>query len=257
MPGISKNTTERLYPVNVSDTATDAVNHPAHYTAHPSGVEVYKITQEMWCPNLANTFKYMARYQHKGNPVQDILKAVKYVEFEFNRRITSSHGPLPLPHTPPLKWEARFEPFYLYVAAEPDKYLAPKLVMLWNADKNDSEAAERWLADLRQWLIALATELKKRATEPVPTIGSVEARENENVPQDIHGGRVHEFRHEMNSGEIPEWDEWQIHHRGEWGDILGFEVLKGGKVELEVEGHSRTQTFNPKDAILLRPKGKS
>ena len=63
----------------------DAVNHPAHYNSHPSGVEVIQITEHMnFC--LGNAVKYILRADHKGNPLQDLQKAAWYIAREINRR---------------------------------------------------------------------------------------------------------------------------------------------------------------------------
>lgn len=63
---------------------TDMVNHPPHYTSHPSGIETIEITENLsFC--LGNAFKYLARYRHKGTPVTDIKKAVFYLERSCSR----------------------------------------------------------------------------------------------------------------------------------------------------------------------------
>jgi hypothetical protein len=63
---------------------SDPVNHPAHYTSHPSGVEAIQICQhENFC--IGNVLKYLLRHQKKGNPVQDLRKAIWYIECEINR----------------------------------------------------------------------------------------------------------------------------------------------------------------------------
>lgn len=64
---------------------TDEVNHPNHYTAHPSGVECIQITEHMGF-NLGNAIKYVWRADLKGNAVQDLKKAVWYIEREIKRR---------------------------------------------------------------------------------------------------------------------------------------------------------------------------
>lgn len=64
----------------------DPVNHPVHYTTHPSGVEQIIIT-EGWSFCLGNAFKYLYRCGSKGNPEEDLLKARWYVEREINRRL--------------------------------------------------------------------------------------------------------------------------------------------------------------------------
>jgi hypothetical protein len=67
-------------PANVNDP----VNHPNHYTSHPSGVEVIQITEHMnFC--LGNAIKYILRADHKGNQIQDLKKAVWYINREIDR----------------------------------------------------------------------------------------------------------------------------------------------------------------------------
>ena len=63
----------------------DDVNHPAHYTSHPSGVECITITEHMsFC--LGNAVKYIWRAGLKGNGIVDLEKAVWYVQREIARR---------------------------------------------------------------------------------------------------------------------------------------------------------------------------
>lgn len=62
----------------------DMVNHPKHYTSHASGVEVIEITEHMnFC--LGNAIKYILRAEHKDNQIQDLKKAVWYINREINR----------------------------------------------------------------------------------------------------------------------------------------------------------------------------
>jgi len=62
----------------------DPVNHPKHYTAHPSGVECIVVTEHMnFC--LGNAMKYIWRAGEKGNTVEDLNKAVWYLEREISR----------------------------------------------------------------------------------------------------------------------------------------------------------------------------
>jgi hypothetical protein len=63
----------------------DLVNHPPHYTAHPSGVECIQITEHMnFC--LGNAVKYIWRAGLKsGDPVEDLKKARWYIERELKR----------------------------------------------------------------------------------------------------------------------------------------------------------------------------
>jgi uncharacterized protein DUF3310 len=65
-------------------TGHDVVNHPAHYTAHPSGVECIQITEHMnFC--IGNAIKYLWRADHK-NGIEDLRKAAWYVQREIARR---------------------------------------------------------------------------------------------------------------------------------------------------------------------------
>jgi len=62
----------------------DPVNHPRHYTGHPSGVECIQITEHMgFC--LGNAMKYIWRADLK-NGVEDLEKAVWYVNREIAKR---------------------------------------------------------------------------------------------------------------------------------------------------------------------------
>lgn len=62
----------------------DAVNHPQHYIAHPSGVECITITEHMGF-NLGNAIKYIWRAALKGNAVEDLKKAVWYIQREIDK----------------------------------------------------------------------------------------------------------------------------------------------------------------------------
>jgi hypothetical protein len=62
----------------------DPVNHPKHYTEHPSGVECIQITECMnFC--LGNAMKYIWRADLKGG-VEDLEKARWYINREIERR---------------------------------------------------------------------------------------------------------------------------------------------------------------------------
>ena len=65
----------------------DPVNHPSHYTKHPSGVECIDITRHMNF-NLGNVIKYLWRSGMKeGVPdIQDLEKAAWYLNDEINKR---------------------------------------------------------------------------------------------------------------------------------------------------------------------------
>jgi hypothetical protein len=62
----------------------DNVNKPPHYTAHPSGVECIQITEHMnFC--LGNAMKYIWRAGLKQNEVEDLKKAIWYLNREIER----------------------------------------------------------------------------------------------------------------------------------------------------------------------------
>ena len=64
---------------------TDDVNHPTHYTSHPSGVECIQITEHMSF-NLGNAVKYIWRAGLKSpNARKDLEKALWYVGRELGR----------------------------------------------------------------------------------------------------------------------------------------------------------------------------
>ena len=67
-------------------TATDPVNHPKHYNSHPSGVECIQITRHMGF-NIGNAIKYLWRADEKGAAIEDLRKAVWYIEDEIKKRL--------------------------------------------------------------------------------------------------------------------------------------------------------------------------
>ncbi|MCT6776124.1 DUF3310 domain-containing protein [Streptomyces sp. CS7] len=66
-------------------TPEDEVNHPAHYTWLPHGVEVIDIT-ELLNFNVGNVVKYALRAGHKTeDPITDLRKAAWYINREIER----------------------------------------------------------------------------------------------------------------------------------------------------------------------------
>lgn len=64
---------------------SDPVEHPAHYTAHPSGVECIAITEHMgFC--LGNAVKYIWRADLKNDALEDLRKAAWYLQREMYKR---------------------------------------------------------------------------------------------------------------------------------------------------------------------------
>jgi hypothetical protein len=62
----------------------DPVNHPKHYTQHPSGVECIQVVEHMnFC--IGNVIKYCWRAGLKGEGLEDLKKARFYLEREIER----------------------------------------------------------------------------------------------------------------------------------------------------------------------------
>lgn len=72
----------------------DPVNHPSHYTQHPSGVECIQITEHLNF-NLGNAVKYIWRAGLKGDAqtktIEDLKKAAFYVDREI-KRLSATHS---------------------------------------------------------------------------------------------------------------------------------------------------------------------
>lgn len=64
----------------------DSVNHPSHYTQHPSEVECIEITRH-YCFSIGNAIKYLwraglkrdAALEDKQKEIEDLKKAVWYI----------------------------------------------------------------------------------------------------------------------------------------------------------------------------------
>lgn len=76
----------------IREIEEDRVNHPKHYTSHPSGIEAIQITEHYdFC--IGNAIKYLWRSglkQDANNPnsekeIEDLEKAVWYI----NRKISN------------------------------------------------------------------------------------------------------------------------------------------------------------------------
>lgn len=66
---------------------TDNVNHPAHYTSHPSGIECIQVTR-YYCFSIGNAIKYLWRAGLKASAdktqrekeIEDLKKAKWYID---------------------------------------------------------------------------------------------------------------------------------------------------------------------------------
>lgn len=73
------------YLAGKESTTGCPVSNPSHYNSHPSGVECIEITESMgFC--LGNALKYIWRAGLKQSAIQDLRKAVWYIEREIDRR---------------------------------------------------------------------------------------------------------------------------------------------------------------------------
>lgn len=72
----------------------DSVNHPRHYTAHPSGIECIEITRHMGF-NLGNAFKYIWRadLKHDDGGLEDLEKSIWYIRDEITKRKAAAAKP--------------------------------------------------------------------------------------------------------------------------------------------------------------------
>lgn len=68
---------EQHYRPRIETVEHDAVDHPAHYTAHPSGIECIELTRLLPFA-IGNAVKYIWRWELK-NGIEDLRKARWYV----------------------------------------------------------------------------------------------------------------------------------------------------------------------------------
>lgn len=69
------------------ETKVDNVNHPEHYTKHPSGIECIEITRH-YCFDIGNAIKYLWRAGLKKDAslsdnqkeIEDLKKAIWYIK---------------------------------------------------------------------------------------------------------------------------------------------------------------------------------
>lgn len=81
-----ENWAEKQAPGEFRDISIDLVNHPSHYTSHPSGVECIDITEHMGF-SLGNALKYIWRADLKHDcAIEDLKKAEFYIKREIALR---------------------------------------------------------------------------------------------------------------------------------------------------------------------------
>jgi len=118
---------------------TDNVNHPEHYTAHESGIEVIELTESMnFC--TGNAFKYIARAGKKWNEVEDLEKALWYLTRERGRNVVLFDRP-----------EA-FQLSLKYLAAETNDYVFDIIAPIFAYAFNKSQYPHDVLKDAIDYL---------------------------------------------------------------------------------------------------------
>jgi hypothetical protein len=65
-----------------SKLTNNPVNHPSHYTSHPSGIEAIEMCGKMGF-NTGNAFKYLFRFENKWSPLEDLKKSRWYINREY------------------------------------------------------------------------------------------------------------------------------------------------------------------------------
>ena len=69
----------------------EKVDHPPHYNRHPAGIEAIDVCEHMnFC--LGNAMKYIWRADFKDNDIEDLKKAIWYLNREVERREGVEHG---------------------------------------------------------------------------------------------------------------------------------------------------------------------
>lgn len=74
-----------------SKLTNNFVDHPRHYTDHPSGIEAIEFCGKMEF-NIGNAFKYLYRLDKKWDALEDLKKARWYIDREMFQRGT----PMPI-----------------------------------------------------------------------------------------------------------------------------------------------------------------
>lgn len=68
----------------LDDALEDAVNSPSHYTQ--GNIEVIDFIMDQKLDySEGNVVKYICRYKIKGNPIEDLMKARKYIDYLLQR----------------------------------------------------------------------------------------------------------------------------------------------------------------------------
>lgn len=124
---------------------SDNVNHPKHYTSHPSGIECIQVTRHMGF-NLGNAIKYIWRADLKADAIEDLRKAVWYLQDEIAERERKAKAQVgqPIDDEPPtgavVLTEINFNHGEWY---DTKQYLPPRLVEVLARRNNTTMRARR------------------------------------------------------------------------------------------------------------------
>ena len=77
--------------MTIEHTKNDNIEHPKHYTSHPSGIECIAVTRHMGF-NLGNAIKYIWRADLKNDAIEDLEKAVWYLMDEIEKRVIDAQN---------------------------------------------------------------------------------------------------------------------------------------------------------------------
>ena len=77
--------------MTIEHTKNNNVEHPKHYTSHPSGIECIEVTRHMGF-NLGNAVKYIWRADLKNDAIEDLEKAVWYLMDEIEKRVIEAQN---------------------------------------------------------------------------------------------------------------------------------------------------------------------
>ena len=145
----------------MENASPDLVNHPPHYRAHPSGIECIAITERLsFC--LGNAVKYVWRRKEKGTEIQDLEKALWYLDRE--RALVIALGS----ERPPVAYDPRYVKICAGVSADgSDQLLAEVVQRLWW----DIATPRSVVLTLDSMIMSVTRELDRlKARLPAPTL---------------------------------------------------------------------------------------
>jgi hypothetical protein len=148
---------------------TDNVNHPTHYTSHPSGIECITVTEHMGF-NLGNALKYIWRADLKGDAIEDLRKALWYVEREISLR-QDDGGEAPPPKPAPVFPFPPFTRGQQVIGANGVTFTVDRLVPSGTDWKVYGRDTDRWV-----WASCLEVAVSSSIADGYPLVGTENER---------------------------------------------------------------------------------